>query len=230
MTGMNDRGGWAREPWRMLESRPVYANPWIRVREDLARMPDGRTTVYGVVECAPAVGVLPFLDDRTVVLVGQYRYVAGDFYWEMPTGAVRPGESHEAAVQRELAEEAGIELPDPSELVLWSRWITPEVVAVRFDTQFFIGLAPPHAPPRPDETEVSEAAWFEPRAALDAQQAGEIELVFPTVKTLESLLGFATADEVLAAARERTVEPILPRVVGTREEHRILLPGDPEYD
>jgi ADP-ribose pyrophosphatase len=104
---MTDRDGWAREPWHTLESRPVYTNPWIRVREDVARMPDGRTTIYGVVECAPAVGVLPFLDARTVVLVGQYRYVARGFYWEMPTGGMRAGESEEAAVQRELAEEAG---------------------------------------------------------------------------------------------------------------------------
>ena len=99
----------ARAPWRTLSSREAYANAWIRVREDVAEMPDGRTTLYGVVECKPAVGVLPFLDARTVVLVGQYRYVAGAFAWEMPTGAVRPGESEEAAVQRELAEEAGYE-------------------------------------------------------------------------------------------------------------------------
>jgi ADP-ribose pyrophosphatase len=72
-------------------------------------MPDGRTTLYGVIECKPAVGVLPFLDERTVVLVGQYRYVARHFSWEMPTGAVRPGESEEGAAQRELAEEAGYE-------------------------------------------------------------------------------------------------------------------------
>lgn len=99
----------ARAPWRTVTSREVYANPWIRVREDVAEMPDGRTTLYGVVECKPAVGVLPFLDERTVVLVGQYRYVARAFLWEMPTGGVRPGESEEGAVQRELAEETGYE-------------------------------------------------------------------------------------------------------------------------
>ena len=86
----------ARAPWRTLSSRPVYANAWIRVREDVAEMPDGRTTIYGVVECPPCVGVLPFLDERTVVLVGQYRYVERAFQWEMPTGAMRPGESEEA--------------------------------------------------------------------------------------------------------------------------------------
>jgi len=105
----DQRRALARAPWRTLTTREAYANPWIRVREDVAEMPDGRTTLYGVVECKPAVGVLPFLDEDTVVLVGQYRYVARDFLWEMPTGGVRPGESEEAAVQRELAEEAGYE-------------------------------------------------------------------------------------------------------------------------
>jgi len=109
-TDMTDRRrALARAPWRTLTTRDVYANPWIRVREDIVELPDGRSTLYGVVECQPAVGVLPFLDARTVVLVGQYRYVARDFYWEMPTGGVRPGESEEAAAQRELAEEAGYE-------------------------------------------------------------------------------------------------------------------------
>jgi len=97
----------ARTAWRTLASRPVYENRWIRVREDQVELPDGRTTIYGVVQCSGCIGVLPFLDADTVVLVGQYRYVARDFYWEMPTGSVNPGESETAAVQRELAEEAG---------------------------------------------------------------------------------------------------------------------------
>ena len=99
----------ARAPWGTRASRPVYENPWIRVREDEALLPDGRTTVYGVVECAECVGVLPFVDADTVLLVGQYRYVARGFYWEIPTGAQHAGESLEEAAQRELAEEAGRE-------------------------------------------------------------------------------------------------------------------------
>jgi len=110
MLGMTDRRrALAREAWRTLSTRQAYVNPWIRVREDMAETPDGRTTLYGVVECKPCVGVLPFLDARTVVLVGQYRYVARDFYWEIPTGGMLEGEREEAAAQRELAEEAGYE-------------------------------------------------------------------------------------------------------------------------
>jgi ADP-ribose pyrophosphatase len=105
----DSRRSFARAAWRTLTTREVYTNPWIRVREDVAELPDGRTTLYGVIEAPPAIGVLPFLDERMVILVGQYRYVAGGFYWEMPTGGMKPGETETAAAQRELAEEAGYE-------------------------------------------------------------------------------------------------------------------------
>ena len=100
MSAMTDRRrALARAAWRTLTTREAYANPWIRVREDVAEMPDGRTTLYGVIECKPAIGVLPLLDARTVVLVGQYRYVARNFYWEIPTGGMLAGESEEGAAQ-----------------------------------------------------------------------------------------------------------------------------------
>lgn len=150
--------------------------------------------------------------------------------WVFPGGTIEPGEEPASCAARELAEEAGIELRPDAELLPWARWVTPEVVPVRFDTHFLVGLAPPHSPPRPDGTEISAAEWLKPRAALEAGRSGQMELVFPTVKTLESLLAYATADEVVAAARERIVEPILPRVVGTRDSHRIVLPGEPDYE
>ena len=103
----NDRRSLARTPWTTVSTRPIYANQWIRVREDIAEVPDGRRTIYGVVEAKPAIGVLPFVDDDTVLLVGQYRYVFGRFFWEIPTGAQEAGESELDAVRRELAEETG---------------------------------------------------------------------------------------------------------------------------
>ena len=150
--------------------------------------------------------------------------------WVFPGGMIEPGESAEQCAARELAEETGIELGSDAELVAWSRWITPEVVPVRFDTHFFVALAAPHTKPVPDGGEVTDADWFGPQAALDSHSAGELKLVFPTIKTLETLLGHDSVDEVIEAARSREVEPILPRVVGTREDHRVLLPWDEGYE
>jgi 8-oxo-dGTP pyrophosphatase MutT (NUDIX family) len=154
--------------------------------------------------------------------------------WVFPGGAVDPGDGpdeagYRACAVRELAEEAGIELAEAEELVLFSRWITPEVVSRRFDAWFFLALAPAHMPPQPDGVETTEAAWYEPQTALHSHAAGELALAFPTVKQLESLLPHRTAEEAIAAHRGRPVEPILPKVVGTLEEHRVVLPGDPDY-
>jgi len=150
--------------------------------------------------------------------------------WVFPGGIVEPGENPVETARRELGEEVGIELGAEAELVPWSRWITPEVVPVRFDTHFFVALAPPHSPPKPDGAEITEASWFAPGRALESHRAGELSLVFPTIRNLEALGEHPTADAVMATARETVVEPILPRVAGTRDDHRVLLPGDEGYD
>jgi 8-oxo-dGTP pyrophosphatase MutT (NUDIX family) len=154
--------------------------------------------------------------------------------WVFPGGGVdaEDGEGeagYRTCAVRELEEEAGIALPEDEELVLFSRWITPEIVSRRFDAWFFLALAPAHAPPKPDGVETTEAGWFEPRAALDAQAAGELVLAFPTINQLTWLLPFETAAAAIEAHRGRTVEPILPKVIGTPDEHRVVLPGDPDY-
>ena len=146
-------------------------------------------------------------------------------------GGTADGEelAHQACAVRELQEEAGIELSADVQLLPWSRWITPEVVPVRFDTRFYVALAPPHSPPKPDGAETTDAAWISPREALDRHAAGALSLVFPTIKHLESLLPYSSAEEVLAAARGRRIDPILPRVVGKDQERRVVLPGEPGY-
>src|SRR4029078_5662860 len=95
-------------PRKTLSATRISANKWRQLREDIAELPDGRTTVYGVVTFGQCVGVLPFLDDDHVVMLRQYRYVQRENHrWEMPTGGVLVGEASEVAAQRELREEVG---------------------------------------------------------------------------------------------------------------------------
>jgi 8-oxo-dGTP pyrophosphatase MutT (NUDIX family) len=155
--------------------------------------------------------------------------------WVFPGGAVATQEgegdaAHRAAAIRELAEEAGVTVESPETLVKFSRWITPEEVNIRFDTHFFLAPLPDGAEVRPDDQETVDAGWFTPQAALDAHRGGEILLMFPTIKHLEQLGGFESAQALLSYARGREVVPVKPRVVVTGETARVVLPGEPGYD
>ncbi len=175
--------------------------------------------------------------ERLEVLLAQRnpesRFMGGA--WVFPGGAVDRDEGEgdaalRAAAVRELAEEAGITLPGPQELVLFSRWITPALVKIRFDTWFFLASAPAGAEPAFDGGEIVDLRWYAPQTALDAAAAGELFLVFPTIKHLEQLSQFSSADELLEHARGREVLPVEPRVVMSGETARVVLPGEPGFE
>lgn len=155
--------------------------------------------------------------------------------WVFPGGAVDgvDGVGDEAlrvAGVREVAEEAGIAIADPASLVPYSRWITPAVVKIRFDTWFFLAPVGADAAPEVDGGECVDWRWSTPQGALDAYAADQLSLVFPTIKHLEQLATFPSADALLAHARGREVLPVEPRVVMEGEVARVLLPGDPGYE
>jgi ADP-ribose pyrophosphatase len=173
--------------WKTLSSRLVYENQWTRVREDIAEMPDGRQTVYGVIECNDAVGVLPFLDEKRVVLVRQFRYVFDETNrWEMPTGSAIPGESLEEAARRELREEVGF---DASELEHVNTYFTSKSI-VQEIAHLYIGRGLTRVKAIPDETEFLEVGVFPFEAVLQMVLDGEVR---------DSM----TVIAVLLAARQR---------------------------
>ena len=154
--------------------------------------------------------------------------------WVFPGGAVHRDEgSGEQALRsaaiRELTEEAGIAIDEPEALVLFARWITPAEVKTRFDAWFYLALAPAGAEPSIDGSEVVDARWYEPARALKAARSGELPLVFPTIKQLEQLASFSSAEALMAHARGRPVPPVQPRVVRSGESARLVLPGEPGY-
>ena len=156
--------------------------------------------------------------------------------WVFPGGAVDPddGDPETDAAQRvtairELEEEAGVTGVAPEDLVRFSRWVTPKEVSKRFDTHFFLAPMPDGAAVQIDGDECVDSTWLSPAAALAAHRDGALPMVFPTIKHLEQLESFESADELLAATRGREVVPVEPRVHMEGEQVRVLLPGDPGY-
>ena len=159
----------------------------------------------------------------------EQRFMGGA--WVFPGGA-KHGEDddHAATARRELNEEAGVELPEDAELVPFSRWITPVEVKVRFDTWFFAAEVAADTEATADGAECVDARWLRPVDALAAHERDELMLVFPTIKHLELLAESSSVVEVLAAARNRPVTTILPKVVMRDGAAEVLLPGEPGYD
>jgi ADP-ribose pyrophosphatase len=95
------------EPWRFVRSTILRRFGKLTLREDVWRLPTGGERAYPLLHVGLTVGVVPFIDAEHVLLVRQFRHLARGDSWELPGGGAQPGESPEAAAQRELREEGG---------------------------------------------------------------------------------------------------------------------------
>ena len=119
-----------------------------------------------------------------------------------------------------------------SDIHYFAHWITPRGAPRRYDTRFFVAAAPPGQIAAHDAGETIAEVWISPHDALERHRAGEIEIIFPTIRNLQVIGRFATSSELLAAAARASsaVPTIEPRVVPDGNGMRIVLPGDPAYE
>jgi glyoxylase-like metal-dependent hydrolase (beta-lactamase superfamily II)/8-oxo-dGTP pyrophosphatase MutT (NUDIX family) len=115
-------------------------------------------------------------------------------------------------------------------LAYLSHWITQAGRPRRYDTRFFIAAAPEHQRPMHDAGETVAHEWLVPRIALERHARGEVQLLFPTLKTLELLAGFdRVADALDYAHTPRAMPPMSPRLASGRDGPKLLVPGDYAY-
>ena len=143
-------------------------------------------------------------------------------------------ERHRGQVDRsertllEVLEEEDL-VVDGSALHYFARWITPLGAPRRYDTRFFVAAAPEAQEVRQDDRELIGTAWMRPQEALARHEAGEITMIFPTIRTLVALARFGSAGAVLShAASVARVPAVLPTLIESPHGLRIRLPGDPE--
>lgn len=114
---------------------------------------------------------------------------------------------------RHLLSDASLDLDT---LVWTSRWITPVGLPKRFDTYFFIAKTTGSIEATPEDREAVEVAWVHPANALARHAAGEMQMVFPTLRNLEALAGFDHVDALIESRRNAVIEPVLPVLVDGR--------------
>jgi 8-oxo-dGTP pyrophosphatase MutT (NUDIX family) len=118
-------------------------------------------------------------------------------------------------------------LLDASEMFLFSHWLTPEGAPRRYDTWFLVAPAPKGQEGSHDDAELVHSEWVRPADALARYAAGELDLIFPTLRTLRVLERFDSASALLEAVREANRAPDRPPfVVADASGQRIALADD----
>jgi 8-oxo-dGTP pyrophosphatase MutT (NUDIX family) len=96
-------------PWTILATERRFENPFFAVDEHRVFDPAGQESSYGVVRFRNVgLRIVPIAEDGTTFLVGQYRFGAAYFSWELPSGGQEPGEDARTGAERELREEVGL--------------------------------------------------------------------------------------------------------------------------
>ncbi|MGN6492386.1 MAG: NUDIX domain-containing protein [Agriterribacter sp.] len=96
-------------PWKIIQQKDIYDNPWISVTEYDVINPSGGKGIYGKVSFKNmAIGIVPLDEEGYTWLVGQYRFPINAYSWEIPEGGGEAGIDPLSSAQRELLEETGL--------------------------------------------------------------------------------------------------------------------------
>ena len=185
---MNGKPAWLRPhgtPWVRGAARPIYDNPWISVTEFAATAPTGHPATYGLVSYrSVAVAILPLFDDGTTILVGQHRFPAGDYSWEIPEGGAPLDRDPLESAQRELAEETGLQAAEWREILQaqLSNSVSDERAIGYLATGLSVAKGGYHA----DDTEDLARVRVPFHEALDAAVAGDLKDVLTVAMLLKA--------------------------------------------
>lgn len=114
-----------------------------------------------------------------------------------------------------------------------SRWVTPIAEGRRFDTRFFLAVAPEGQEGAHDQHETTASFWATPARVLRQWEEGKLQVFPPTQRSLELLASVGSTRDAVAMALRCSKEPICPKLVGLGTDGgtpALVLPGDPEHD
>jgi 8-oxo-dGTP pyrophosphatase MutT (NUDIX family) len=113
-----------------------------------------------------------------------------------------------------------------------SHWLTPPTLPKRYSTRFFLAELPEGQAAMHCGGELTDSRWTTAHDMLEAGWAGDVELHFPTIKTLESIARHKTLEALVEWARscvEWGVTSMVPKIIERDGKKEIVLPGEKDY-
>ncbi len=142
--------------------------------------------------------------------------------------ALREKQAADTGALRAFLADRGLRL-DLGALHPLSHWVTPKVESRRYDTRFYLAVAPPGQTGAHDMSETMASFWASPREVLARFDRAEIQLAPPTHRTLSLLAEHESAEAALRATEGARLDPICPELVPYDGTVALVLPGDPDH-
>lgn len=114
-------------------------------------------------------------------------------------------------------------------LVHFAHWITPEMLPKRFDTHFYLAMAPEDHVALHDGYESVDSVWINPKDAIAEAAAGTKTVIFPTLRNLEKLAESSTPQQAITAAQASKIVPVLPWMEQRDDGQYLCIPKEAGY-
>lgn len=156
--------------WKTLNRKELFKNPWWVYRQDTFMLPDGEVGEYFYVHTNGSSIIIPVMDDGTIILVKQYRYLCDMESLELPCGGVKAGSDYLTTAVHELEEEAGYRARDLRQVGEFNPFngVTNEFCRV------YLARGLEHVGTKPDLTEEFEHFELTPQEIDERIRSGEI--------------------------------------------------------
>lgn len=114
-------------------------------------------------------------------------------------------------------------------LTHFSHWITPENLPKRFDTHFYLAVAPGDQVALHDGYESVDSVWITPQQAVADAKTGKHTVIFPTLRNIEKLAASTTSQAAIKAAHESDIIPVMPWIEQRADGGYVCIPPEAGY-
>ncbi|MCB1646510.1 MAG: NUDIX domain-containing protein [Pseudomonadales bacterium] len=111
----------------------------------------------------------------------------------------------------------------------YAHWITPPMMPKRFDTWFYLAVAPEDHLAVHDGTESVDSIWISPREALAGAESGKYTVIFPTLRNVEMLADSDSVADAMQAAANRNIVSVLPWIEQRDDGNYLCIPTEAGY-